>query len=155
MKERTRKKGFTLVEILIVVTILGILAAILIPQFKVAEEAKENWRDIPLSLKTDIGARIHSARPETREKAFLRFHVSGKRWGLKYEHVQFKDYWPYGSLDEVFCAYDEVTFGPDDQYSEGESWDQWLKRYEEVGKEYSTGLKSGAEETLQAKKEEE
>ena len=39
----TNKKGFTLVEILIVVVILGILAAIVIPQFTNAStEAKES-----------------------------------------------------------------------------------------------------------------
>jgi len=35
---RTRKSGFTLVEILIVVIILGILAAIVIPQFTNASQ---------------------------------------------------------------------------------------------------------------------
>lgn len=40
---RTTKRGFTLVEILIVVIILGILAAIVIPQFTSAStEAREN-----------------------------------------------------------------------------------------------------------------
>ena len=43
------KSGFTLVEILIVVVILGILAAVVIPQFTNAStEAKEN------SLKSDL-----------------------------------------------------------------------------------------------------
>ena len=39
MKARNAEKGFTLVEILIVVVILGILAAIVIPQFTSASES--------------------------------------------------------------------------------------------------------------------
>ncbi len=39
VRRTTRKGGFTLVEILIVVIILGILAAIVIPQFTSASES--------------------------------------------------------------------------------------------------------------------
>src|SRR5256885_14184739 len=43
MIARTRKSGFTLVEILIVVIILGILAAIVIPQFtNASQDARES-----------------------------------------------------------------------------------------------------------------
>jgi type II secretion system protein G len=38
MRTRTLKRGFTLIEILIVVVILGILAAIVIPQFSDASD---------------------------------------------------------------------------------------------------------------------
>src|SRR5690242_14736958 len=56
MLARTRKTGFTLVEILIVVIILGILAAIVIPQFTNAStEAREsNVRSQLQTLRSQI-----------------------------------------------------------------------------------------------------
>jgi general secretion pathway protein G len=43
MRNRTRSQGFTLIELLIVVVILGIIAAIVVPQFSIAtSDAKES-----------------------------------------------------------------------------------------------------------------
>ena len=57
-KGSTSRSGFTLVEILIVVIILGILAAIIIPKFSNAGlEAKENMlRENLRVIKTQIGS---------------------------------------------------------------------------------------------------
>ena len=53
---RTRKSGFTLVEILIVVIILGILAAIVIPQFTSASQdaRKSNMTSQLQSLRAQV-----------------------------------------------------------------------------------------------------
>src|SRR3990170_8977941 len=53
---KSSKKGFTLVEILIVVIILGILAAIVIPQFTNASEdaRKSNMRSQLQTLRSQI-----------------------------------------------------------------------------------------------------
>ena len=53
---RTRRSGFTLVEILIVVIILGILAAIVIPQFTGASQdaRKSNLASQVQTLKSQI-----------------------------------------------------------------------------------------------------
>ena len=57
MKNQRKNSGFTLVEILIVVIILGILAAIVIPQFtEASEEARESTLTSNLQvLRSQIG----------------------------------------------------------------------------------------------------
>ncbi len=96
------------------------------------------------------------ARTELQKKAMLVYQVHN-RWN--YSSVQFKDVGLGGNLDEVFCLLNqdirtELVFDPNSKYSEGESWKTWQERFAEIHEEAVTGLKSGAEEFLQAKKEE-
>lgn len=130
--------------VLIVLVFLALLAVIVVSQFKVPR----NWRRIEPGFKTDIEADIMPARPEIRKQAFLYFNVSGKRLNLNYLDVQFKDYWPYGSLDEVYCRFPEAVFDPNSEYPEDESWNDWIKKYEKIGKEHASGLKPIAENFL-------
>ena len=157
-ERRTEKKGFTLVEILIVVMILAMLAAIVIPQFtRIREEALGNWREIPPGLKTDVWVMLVNANAELEKEAKLLYEIEN-RW--TYSFVQFKDIGLNGNLDQVYCKKAdgvELRFDPNSEYPEGKSWDDWLERFSKIRKEAVTGLRPGAEEFLQteAKKEEE
>ena len=72
---RTRKTGFTLVEILIVVIILGILAAIVIPQFTSAsQDARKN--SLVSQLQT-IKSQLELARLQHLDKDDLLFAAGG------------------------------------------------------------------------------
>jgi general secretion pathway protein G len=80
---KSRKAGFTLVEILIVVIILGILAAIVIPQFtEASSEARES------SLATDLQ------------------EVRGQLQLYKAQHV---DTWPDANIATQMTQYSDVT----------------------------------------------
>ena len=67
LKSSTNKKGFTLVELLIVVIILAILAAIIVPQFSAAtDDAKQSAYDsnvANLRAAIDLYRQQHNAYP--------------------------------------------------------------------------------------------
>jgi len=115
-----------------------------------------NWRIVDPTLRTDVQIIFLDARPELQKEAVLLYQLHN-RWN--YSSVQFKDVRLDGDLDEVFCLLNqdirtELVFDPNSEYSEGESWKTWQERFAEIHEEAVTGLKSGAEEFLQTKKEE-
>lgn len=55
MNKLRRRKGFTLIELMIVISIIGVLAAIAIPNFRTARQ-KSNQRACYANQKTILGA---------------------------------------------------------------------------------------------------
>src|SRR5438034_9855462 len=75
VRYRSRKGGFTLVEILIVVIVLGILAAIVIPQFTSAsQDARKN--SLVSQLQT-IKAQLELTRLQHLDKDSATFVAGG------------------------------------------------------------------------------
>ncbi|HEX3358511.1 MAG TPA: prepilin-type N-terminal cleavage/methylation domain-containing protein [Tepidisphaeraceae bacterium] len=102
-RTRTRSSGFTLVEILIVVIILGILAAIVIPQFtNASQDARRN--SLTSQLQT-IRSQLSLAALQHRDSlgtASAGFSVNGD-WTLLLEKTD--DSWATGTATATLGSY--------------------------------------------------
>ena len=68
MKNLKRKKGFTIVELVIVIAVIGVLSAILIPTFS-GLIAKANASAKQLSLRNSYAAYAAAAMDEAEEES--------------------------------------------------------------------------------------
>lgn len=133
MKSR-RRRAFTLVEILVVVVILGILSAIVVPQFSSAsEEAKIESTRVQLhKLRNTIAVymiRNHGSRPAVVEGEGTWAEVLGEGYMHVPPHNQY-----VGTNGKVI----KIGTGPDLEYQDEHGWiyddttgDVWAGGYDE------------------------
>jgi len=97
---RTRKSGFTLVEILIVVIILGILAAIVIPQFtNASQDARRN--SLTSQLQT-VRSQLELAKLQHRDTPSPKLIAGG---ATSWDDLTIKS-------DDAYTLTGTVQFGP-------------------------------------------
>ncbi|MCI7095283.1 MAG: type II secretion system GspH family protein [Clostridiales bacterium] len=91
MKKRNNKKGFTIVELVIVIAVIAILAAVLIPTFTgVTERAKknaamQNARNAWTEYMTE-----NADKPGYEENICIKSNVDGKDYYFHVENGEFE-----------------------------------------------------------------
>jgi general secretion pathway protein G len=101
MRQRNRKSGFTLIEILIVVIILGILAAIVIPQFtNASQDARKS--SLASTVQT-VKSQIELYKLQHKDNPPLLITGGGGQW---------ESFTMYSDIDGTFAAAPDLTATP-------------------------------------------
>ncbi len=143
-----RKNGFTLMELLVVISIIGILAAIMLPVFNSAKQsaylARNKAEFKQLSVALELYANGHGGYPPDANRDIppgLEAYLSGSHWPLAPWPGSFYDWDAWGPSD---LSYDpkgqvyqiSVRFCPADQPSQckfpNESWARNFDYYSAV-----------------------
>ena len=112
--KKFNKKGFTIVELVIVVAVIAILAAVLIPTFSGlvgdANEAKALQQ--ARSLYTEYAAKVKYDEGETAEETVI-VEVKAAENGAKGQYVVIKD----GQVDKEVCETEAEAFAKFDKFN--------------------------------------
>jgi prepilin-type N-terminal cleavage/methylation domain-containing protein len=101
MRHRNRQSGFTLIEILIVVIILGILAAIVIPQFtNASQDARKS--SLASTVQT-VKSQIELYKLQHKDKAPLLITDAAGQWEV---------FLQYSDIDGGLAAAPDLTVTP-------------------------------------------